>query len=578
MKKIVPALVLLLMLLSQTTYCQLFGWNYYTPVTIVETSGSPQFNVEVTVSVKTDSFVTLHQMSSTGSDIRFGNDQYGDKLYPYWIQSGMNSASTSFVIKLDTLLGYQCKTIYMFFGNSGAVAVSSLDSVFGGPLSATNYTTGNGTSSTGAAPSGLGIEFSTTQGIVITQLGLSVGAATGYYCTLFDYNSHAIIAQQQITASGSGNNHYIALASPVYLSPGTYMLVDYTPYGTFNYAYSTGLNTGLTYLGTWGVNNAQISTFPYTRLANELEGIPDMIYYIPQNPTTSVSSFMGTSGLALNPASPVNDCLGHTITIGDSATGAVGSVAYIWTPATGLSNAHVPKPQVSLTTGQTYTVTARDASNGCTASAVIVVDVVDPVSATVTDSVCFGQSYFVGTHAHAIAGTYVDTIQSMAGCDSIVTLHLSIHHMVQPVITQSGDSLYTGNYTGYQWLLNSATLTGATGPALRANITGNYQVIGTDAMGCSDTSAAFAFSTVGINQLTGVAAISAYPNPGHGNFVISAPIDYAGQTYKVIDNLGRKVTEGRFNNTTTVLNMTEAPAGIYTLYFAGGSIRLMVVK
>ena len=576
MAKFFTLIVLLSFIFIQEAKCQLFGWNYYTPVTIVETSGSPQFNVEVAVTLNTATYVSAQQMSSTGSDIRFGNNQYGDKLYPYWIQSGMNSSNTTFYIKLDTLLGYQCKTVYMFYGNSGAVAVSSPDSVFAGPYSATNYSQGNGRTTTGAPPSNLGMEFSTNTGIVITRLGLSLSATTGYYCTLFNYNTHAVIAQQQITSAG--NNQYVTLPSPVYLSPGTYMLAFFSPYGTYNYGNTTTLNTGLTYLGTWEDDNSQPSNFPYTRKSNQLYGIPDMIYYLPQSPTSAVTSFIGTNGLTLTPATPVNDCQGHTITIGDTARGAGGSVAYIWTPTTGLSNAHVAQPQITPATNQTYTVTARDGSNGCTASAVIVVNVVNPTSATITDSVCYGQAYYVGQHVHAVAGTYTDTIVSSGGCDSIVTLHLAIHHPVQPAITQNGDALTTGNYTVYQWLLNGAQINGATGVSLRANASGNYQVIGTDATGCADTSVVYAFSTLGLSNATGNAEINLYPNPGNGNFYMSTPASFLGAAYTVIDNLGRKIATGNFSAGKTELNLTTVPAGVYTITYTGGSKRLVVTK
>lgn len=55
---------------------------------------------------------------------------------------------------------------------------------------------------------------------------------------------------------------------------------------------------------------------------------------------------------------------------------------------------------------------------------------------TVRDTICEGTMYTFGKRNLSSTGTYIDTLQSRLGCDSIVTLHLSIvpHSRLSPVL------------------------------------------------------------------------------------------------------------------------------------------------
>jgi hypothetical protein len=305
-----------------------------------------------------------------------------------------------------------------------------------------------------------------------------------------------------------------------------------------------------------------------------------MLFYAAATATSAPRTFWGTNNLSVSPAPSVSECYGHSVTIGDTAQGEVGSVSYTWSPTTGLSNANIAQPSVTAYATGVYTISARDASTGCVAKGAVTVNVINPGYGTITDSICAGQAYSFGNGNYTTAGVYRDTMASAAvsGCDSIVTLHLSVHHVAQPVISQNGDVLSTGTYASYQWLVNSRRQGGATADSIVAINNNSYQVIGTDGSGCSDTSDVYTFSTFGISNAAGSAEINVYPNPGNGHFYISANATYAGTAYTVADELGRKIAEGHFTTSVSELNMADAPAGIYTLWFAGGSKRLMVIK
>ena len=586
MKKLHLLSLCFMLFISGNIYSQLLGWNYYTPLTLIETSGSPLYNYQARVVVPTLTYISAGHMNASGSDIRFGNDQFGTQLYNYWIEAGINTDSTVIWIKIDTLLAHQCKTIYMFYGYSGATAVSAIAGTFYGPFSATDSVVPAGTASVpspGYNMYTMGFTFTPNTNILVTALGVQYASGVNKYTTLFTTGQSKLA---QVQASNAALEYY-NLGGPIWLTSGSsYMLASYANSATYAYANTTHLNQ---YLGYGGTSYSTFSTqgsiqtqnsYPYTSFNTELAGIPDLLFYAAAKASSPPRTFWGTNNLTINPQPAVYECTGHSVTIGDTAQGATGSVSYTWTPTTGLSNAHIADPTVTAYATGVYTITARDAGTGCLTTAAVTVNVVGPGYGSFSDSICNGQTYSFGSGNYTTAGVYRDTMANAAasGCDSIVTLHLSIHHVAQPNIDQNGDVLFTGTYNAYQWILNGHRINGATADTFAATTSGNYQVIGTDGSGCSDTSGVYAFSTAGINNVTGGADLNVYPNPGNGHFYISGNARYAGTTYTVADELGRKVATGRFTTATTELNIADAPAGVYILSFAGGSKRLLVIK
>lgn len=76
---------------------------------------------------------------------------------------------------------------------------------------------------------------------------------------------------------------------------------------------------------------------------------------------------------------------------------------------------------------------------GCDSTEVIHLYVLQPQRIQVADSVCDGDSLLFGGNYLSTGGTYIDTLQSMYGCDSIVTLTFSIRKRIP--ISAYGDTL-----------------------------------------------------------------------------------------------------------------------------------------
>jgi len=104
-----------------------------------------------------------------------------------------------------------------------------------------------------------------------------------------------------------------------------------------------------------------------------------------------------------------------------------------------------------LTTSGTYSDTLI-AATGCDSIINLSLNILPTEEYVFNAAICEGESYTVGTETYQTAGIYTDTLTSFAGCDSIVTLNLSVAINYQLPISaiicsndyfQVGDVFYT---------------------------------------------------------------------------------------------------------------------------------------
>ncbi len=110
-------------------------------------------------------------------------------------------------------------------------------------------------------------------------------------------------------------------------------------------------------------------------------------------------------------------------------------------------------------------------------------------------SICAGDNYDFNGILLTQAGVYRDTLASTSACPNYIELTLTLLPLPVPTITQSGNTVSTGNYSTYNWLLNKQPLTYATNKqSFTAESSNDYQLVVTDANGCkSDTTEAYSF-------------------------------------------------------------------------------------
>ena len=137
-------------------------------------------------------------------------------------------------------------------------------------------------------------------------------------------------------------------------------------------------------------------------------------------------------------------------------------------------------------------------AQGCSNTASTSVSVYPTYNTPISQSICEGETYnFFGQNL-TTAGTYTYPLYSVHGCDSIITLTLTVREV--PVVSISGNTsfcqgenstLVANGGVSYNWS------TGSTGSNLYVSESGAYTVTATNAQGCSATATTY----VTVNEL-----------------------------------------------------------------------------
>ena len=163
--------------------------------------------------------------------------------------------------------------------------------------------------------------------------------------------------------------------------------------------------------------------------------------------------------------------------------------------------------------------------------------------------------------------TYHDTIVNAAGCDSVITINLTIITIDTTVVLNG--ITFTANATGveYQWLdcdQAHSIIEGESNQSFTAIFNGNYAVEITDGV-CVDTSACYAATTVMVYEQPFKDEIIVFQDANRDIFHIDLGGIYQEVFIKVADVNGRVVTNKTFIQ-SQLLNMEiDTSPGIYFL-------------
>jgi hypothetical protein len=181
---------------------------------------------------------------------------------------------------------------------------------------------------------------------------------------------------------------------------------------------------------------------------------------------------------------------------------------------------------------------------------------------------------------YTVSGLYIDTLTNVAGCDSVVTLDLIINSVSDNTTSVSYMTITANNTKAtYQWLdcdNNYAKIVGETGRNFIATANGNYAVELIE-NGCIDTSSCVSITTVGVIETNFDQMFKVFPNPSEGEFTIDLGNEYKSAVITIRNANSRIVYSSSNISKSTIQLALDEPAGVYFIEIAS-SDKIAILK
>jgi len=256
-------------------------------------------------------------------------------------------------------------------------------------------------------------------------------------------------------------------------------------------------------------------------------------------------------------------CAGSTATLNGS-----GAVSYAWNNNVQNGVSFVPNAT------QTYTVTGTDA-NGCQGTDQVLVTVASQTASSITQTACL--SYELNAQVYNQSGVYTQTLVNAQGCDSILTLNLTINGLPSiPVVNVGGDNLLSTPAvpnTTYQWVYcpSGLSISNQNDTSYLPNVNGSYAVEASNSCG-TVVSECVIIDNMGIEEVNNPLVI--YPNPTP-NVLYVQGISASETTYLLFNNQSKLLLEGNLTSIANAISLFELPSGLYHLYIGNHIFKII---
>lgn len=212
------------------------------------------------------------------------------------------------------------------------------------------------------------------------------------------------------------------------------------------------------------------------------------------------------------------------------------------------------------------------AASGCDSVVKLELTVNHSIHATQTITACGSYTWIDGNTYTATNYTATHTLAGVApaGCDSVMTLNLTIYPLPQPTITHSANGLLsTENAISYDWIdcATNALIPNATEQTFQASQNGSYAVIVSNAYSCSDTSACEIVNELAVDDLS-LSAIEVYPNPTSGELHFTGI--QSSILVEILDVNGKIVLTEKIDE-EQMLNLRSLENGMYSIRLTSDS-------
>jgi hypothetical protein len=221
-----------------------------------------------------------------------------------------------------------------------------------------------------------------------------------------------------------------------------------------------------------------------------------------------------------------------------------------------------PDGQIYTTSGMKTAVIPNAA--GCDSTITINLTVNQSTVSTLYETVCFEYVSPSGNHIWTADDIYYDTIPNMSGCDSVLTIHLTIIP-VETGISINGATLTAHAFPAtYQWIdcIGNIPLTDETNQDFTPSTNGYYACL-ISQNGCTDTTECVAVFTVDVSANI-KQSITVYPNPADDYIMID--LGQKEQAWVEVRDLNGRLIQKKSFQDERYLNMSfEVASGMYLI-------------
>ena len=233
--------------------------------------------------------------------------------------------------------------------------------------------------------------------------------------------------------------------------------------------------------------------------------------------------------------------------------------------------------------GNTYTISNNTATYvltnaaGCDSTLTLDLTITNSSTGIDVQSACDIYTWIDGSTYSASNNSATFVLTNTAGCDSTVTLNLTINTVDNTVTTI--EPTITANATGvaYQWIdcSDNSPIVGETDQSFTASANGSYAVELTE-NGCTNTSDCITIENIGILENSFETDVVVYPNPTFGKLQIDLGQTYSDISIDVTDSQGKIVKRKSFGITQIIDLTIEEPAGVYFLNIISESKKVII--
>ncbi|MEX1191179.1 MAG: LamG-like jellyroll fold domain-containing protein [Brumimicrobium sp.] len=220
--------------------------------------------------------------------------------------------------------------------------------------------------------------------------------------------------------------------------------------------------------------------------------------------------------------------------------------------------------------GNTYTSSNNTATHtlmsaaGCDSIVTLDLTITNSTSGIDVQTACDSYTWIDGNTYTSSNNTATHTLTNAAGCDSIVTLNLTMNTVDLGITNNSPTLVASASPATYQWVNcdeNYNLISGETNSEYTPQSNGNYAVIITQ-NGCTDTTACEIVNNIGLLKQN-IDIITLHPNPTSGDLHLKASEKI--KSIQVYSTTGQLILQEDIDQKDYSFSLSAEPKGVYLI-------------